>query len=216
MKSLLRSREKIGNRWVGIYETCGLRIRVYDDARTTMKVIKLFADEELSPQAKEYVLLRLLFPDPEKVVDAAGVDMAKVLSEIIWETSGLDITGERISEHKKPVFDWDADEPFIRTTMLTAYGKTLDELAEGLTYKDLTSLLFLAPHDTPMGQAIYYRTAKPPKPTKHNAEEIKHFRKMQSAWALKTPEKRTENQMKAASESACSTFAAFANNAKRG
>lgn len=212
MKSLLRSRGTLDGRGYGVYETHDLRIRVFDDARTCMKVIQLFADRDLMPEVKAEILLRLLFPDPDAVAEAAGDDLGAILGDIVWEICGLDITGEHDTDGGKQLFDWDADEEYIRTTMLMAYGKPIEELASHMTYRELVSLIFMAPHETPMGQAIYYRTAKPPKRDKHNGEQVEEFKKRQRFWQLRTPE--TEQGMKAESDAMASAFAAFKQNAK--
>lgn len=214
MKSLLRSRCDSDGRMCGVYEACGLRVRVYDDARTMMKVIDLFADTLIQPSVKLEVLMRLLFPNFEGVRERAGDRLGELLCSIVWEIAGLDISEGGSRRHEKPLFDWDADEAYIRTTMLSAYGETLDALVSRITYRDLAALVLLAPHETPMGQAIYYRTAKPPKPTKYNQDEIREFKRRQRAWRLDAT-CGGSGSMESGNDIATSAFASIASHARR-
>ena len=137
--------------------------RVHDDAMTSLRIIELFADPEPTPAQKQEILLRLLFVDPAGVV-AATADLGGLLTSIVEQTTGLDISAGGDGRHEEPVFDWEQDEPYIRASLFAAYGRPLEEIAE---------------------QALHYRTGKPPKLTKHNGEQVEEWRKRARFWKLK-------------------------------
>ncbi len=161
-----------------------MRYRVHDDAMTSLRIIELFADPEPTPAQKQEILLRLLFVDPAGVV-AATADLGGLLTSIVEQTTGLDISAGGDGRHEEPVFDWEQDEPYIRASLFAAYGRPLEEIAEELTYRDLCELIGMVPYETPMGQALHYRTGKPPKLTKHNGEQVEEWRKRARFWKLK-------------------------------
>jgi hypothetical protein len=156
---------------------------VVDDAENGLLVIELFRDGDLAPDEKAGLLLHMLFCDPATAIAKAGDGLGALLSALVWDAFGLDIDGGR--EHSAPVFDWDEDADRIRATLLMAYGVRWDEVKDKLSYRELCAYLGLAPHETPFGQAVYYRMADEPKATKHNQAEVDHFRKAREHYALR-------------------------------
>lgn len=173
--SLTRRSRKVNGRLVSDYTWRGNVIGVRDSARNALLVIELFADEQLAPEQKEPLLVRMLFEDPQQAMGIAGANLDDLLACIVWDAFGLDITAdhEHASEYEEPVFDWNEDAGRIRASLLQCYGTQWDEASASMTYLDLCSLLgslLESESETPFQQAIYYRTAKPPKPTKYNRE----------------------------------------------
>ena len=159
-------------------------MRVYDDAGTALKVIALFGDGDVSPHAKRVILMRLLFPSHEDVAREIG-DLDGFLAHAVWEVAGLDIDGSHEGEHGEKVIDWEQDAGAIEVSLWQAYSFPLQDIARRVSFREFGQLVGMAPHDTPIGQAIYYRTASEPKSTKYNQDEITRFRKLRQAWALK-------------------------------
>lgn len=164
----------------------GMPIRMYDDAATAIKVIQLFADETIHEDFKFQLLFDLLFPNPEGVVEAVE-DLDGLVQHCVSELCGLDVSSSR--NPGKDVLSLEQDESYINTTLWETYGLSLDSIASQVTFRELIQLISLAPFETPMGQALYYRMAKPPKATKYNKDEIKDFRKRKAFWALKSSRK---------------------------
>jgi len=178
--SLTRRSRTVNGRIVSDYTWRGNVIGVHDSARNALLVIELFGDEQLVPEQKEPLLVRMLFEDPAGAVAMAGPELGDLLASIVWDAFGLDITAdhEHASEYEPPVFDWDEDAARIRASLLQCYGINWDEASSSMTYLDLCSLLgslLESESETPFQQAIYYRTAKPPKPTKYNREMREAF-----------------------------------------
>lgn len=185
--SLTRKTNHRNGHLVSTYSWNGQQVDVFDSARNGILVIELFHDEELQPDEKAQLLIRMLFPDAGDTLAMAGDQLGELLIHIVWEAFGLDISEDRrhASEHEDAVFDFEEDAARIRASLLQCFNIDWDEASRALSYADMCSLLGMlleADSETPFQQAIYYRTAKPPKRTKHNAElcdafdaRAKHF-----------------------------------------
>lgn len=173
-------------RYAHVYHWRERPIRVIDDAENALLIIDLFTSQLLDAEEKLELLLQMLFVDSAAVVAAFGSDTPALVADMVWEVAGLDITGQHKAEYtEQPCFDWEQDAGRIRATLMSAYGIDWETAKTRLTYSQVCELLEMSPHESPFGQAVYYRTAKEPKPTKYNAEEIKHFRKAKAFYALK-------------------------------
>jgi len=187
-----RSIRSSDGRYCHRYHWEGSDFLIHDDALTCLNVCALFADDAMNPEDKLLALFDTntgadLFADTDEVL-SIGTELWRFIAYIVWETCGIDLTGAHESEcDGQKVIDWDKDASYIKTTLLTAYGIYWDDISQKITYAELVDLVSLAPHETPMGQALYYRTAKPPKRTKYNTEEVEHFRKAREFYALDNP-----------------------------
>lgn len=114
--SLTRRSRTVNGRIVSDYTWRGNVIGVHDSARNALLVIELFGDEQLAPEQKEPLLVRMLFEDPAGAVAMAGPELGDLLASIVWDAFGLDITAdhEHAREYEPPVFDWDEDAARIR------------------------------------------------------------------------------------------------------
>ena len=194
----------------------GEEVPVFADARTSLKVVDLFNDGELYEELKAEILLRLLFPDPAGTVRRLGAGFKPFLSELLWELCGLDVDGTRSSDASgERVIDFKHDSELISASVMAAYGRSFDELASQCTLRELTVLLGLAPYETPLGQAVYYRTAKPPKATKYNKEEVARFKRLQEHYRIKD-QVRVGDSMQRQSQAAFDAFKSLSISAKRG
>ena len=193
----------------------GREVLVHADADTSLRIIGLFEDEELDEETKAEILVRLLFPDPAAAMVAVGNGLKPFLAALLWELCGLDVDGSHSAETGgRRVIDFEKDSALIKASVMAAYGKSWEELSAQCTLRELTELLVLAPHETPIGQAVYYRTAKPPKPTKYNQEEVKRFRELQDHYRIE--QVRTGDSMQRQSQAAFDAFRSLRVAAKRG
>lgn len=189
--SLTRKTKAENGRLVSSYEWGGHRVDVCDSARNGILVIELFQDEELAPEQKAPLLIRMLFPKPEDALAIAGERLGDLLIDIVWEAFGLDISsdGRHASEHEDAVFDFTEDAGRIRASLLQCFGLDWDDVAGTLSYADMCSLLGMlleADAETPFAQAVYYRTAKPPKRNKHNGDLCDAFEARREHFALQS------------------------------
>lgn len=200
--SLTRKTRRRDGRLVSAYGWRGLQIDVCDSARNGILVIELFQDEELRPDEKARLLVRMLFPDPSAAVAMAGDQLGELLIHVAWEAFGLDISEDRrhSAQYESPVFDFHEDAARIRASLLQCFGIDWDEACERLPYADMCSLLGMlleADTETPFQQAVYYRTATPPKRTKHNADLCGAFEARRRHFALESSEPRNANDVTA-------------------
>lgn len=192
-----------------VIDVDGRRVRVFDSLGDFLLIRDALQDELLDDEERFQVLLAMLYADPQGVCDALGGEVAHFVSETLWEAFGIDLEGVHESDDVR-VVDWDEDRDYITATTRSAYGMGFEDFAQ-LPYRECCALVGLAPHETPMGQAVYYRTAKPPKPTKYNAEERKHFREARKFWALGRRRTRARGEdMEAKQSAADASFAALA------
>lgn len=179
---LTRSGKMIDGHHSAVYRWDGRDIRVRDDAETALETIELFKDERIGEAAKVDKIVSMWFIQPrclKRVRDQAGL-----FAMLAWELCGLDIDGSHDGEYGEKVFDWEQDVEYIKVSLFNAYGRPWDEIIKAVPYRDLCALIGLAPHDTPIGQALYYRTAEPPKQTKHNKEQVSAWKERQAFWRL--------------------------------
>lgn len=215
--SLTRKTRHKNGHLVSTYDWNGQQVDVFDSARNGILVIELFQDEELRPDDKAQFLIRMLLPDYAEVIATAGTQIGELLIHIVWEAFGLDISedGRHASEHEPAVFDFEKDAARIRSSLLQCFGIDWDEASRQLSYADMCSLLGMlleADTETPFQQAIYYRTAKPPKRTKHNADLCDAFEARAKHFSLE----KTEDAAQIANDTTAGMFAAMKRAAQKG
>lgn len=200
----------------------GREVPVNDDARNMIRVVLLFQDDTLQPHQKWAVLQRMLWPDPDEraaVLAFAGADAAELLDTVLWDMCGIDVTGRHADMHEPPVFDWEQDAARIEASVMQAYGVTWDELAAGRTYAevcDLLGVMLESGEDTPFREAVHYRTAKPPKATKWNREEVRQWHRLKRHYALSQRRGDEADAMEAENRKAADMFAALRRRAESG
>lgn len=213
--SLTAKTKRIQGQCAIAYAWRGKTIDIFNSALTAMLVIELFADEELDGAEKSALLVRMIFPHPEQAIEACDGDITELLCDALWDEFGLDITADKIhaSEYQPPVFDFDQDAARIKASLLQCYGINWDDAAQTTSYVDLCALLGSLTESgeaTPFKQAIYFRTAKPPKATKYNRQEREAFNDAQKHYAL------TKNHVQSANDVSADMFAAAKRAAQRG
>lgn len=161
----------------GVYDVLGRRLRVIDDFATAVRLDKLTRDELFDDGQKTQIALAMVYPDPEKVAEAYGDDFPEAFLETLGKAFGM---GE--VDGGKRVIDYEKDASRILATMRAAYG--LGREYEQMPYREVMGLLAYSPHDTPMGQAIYYRTARQPKRDRYNGEYVDEWIKRRDHYRL--------------------------------
>lgn len=208
-------------RLVSEYEHDGQTWLVCDSARNVLLMAELFADQELTEAEKAALLPVMALSDPEGDMERCGSADAfwRMLAAVLWDAAGIDMTGEHAVERERPVFDWEEDAERVRASLLMAYGLDWDEHGGSMTYRDacgLLSSLMESGQETPFQQAVYHRTAKPPKRTKYNGELVEAFEKRREHYRLKGRDRITDEQrMRAADEAMAAEFAAAERAAER-
>lgn len=193
-----RSRRLPNGRLVSAYEYDGEEVWAYDSAQDAIAVIDLFGREDIDPGRKASLVFGAIFPCLQCAARSEEY-LRGLLAHVAWEAYGLDVTegNEYASECDAPVFDFDEDAARIKAALLSYYGIDWDSGAGSIAYSDFCALLaqlaeadhetvpgFLPNFKTSLAQAIYYRTAQPPKANRHNKELCKAFAGMRDGLAL--------------------------------
>lgn len=167
-------------RGYGVYEVMGQPVRVLDSFSSAMRCSKALEDRVLGHCGLIEVLLGLLACDPEGFCSKFGTRTTQALVSVMEQAFGWDFGGDAEGGDAEGggVIDWDADEARVRVTMRMAYG--LGREFERLPYREVVDLVFMAPADTPMGRAVYYRVAEPPE----DSEAREEFERMREHYAL--------------------------------
>ena len=217
-RSLTTRSGTVNGRFCTTYEYEGAGYHVCDSALIAMLVNELFADTELSEEDKQQLLPAMLFADLPAAIETAGRDgFWDMVDAVLWDAMGVDLYGTRgAAGCEEPVFDWDEDAGRIRASLLQAYNLDWDAVAGSMSYGAFLDLVagLMESGETPLQQAIYYRTAKCPRENKNNREYVEAFRARAAHFALHAD--RTEaGRMGAANDAMASAFAAEFAAAKR-
>lgn len=209
-RSLTTRGRTVNGRFCTRYEYEGAGYDVCDSALNAMLVNELFADKTVDGADKQELLPAMLFADPRAAAEAAGPDgFWDMVDAVLWDAMGVDLYGTRgAAGHEAPVFDWDEDAGRIRASLLQAYGVDWSEEARRMSYAEFLDLVsgLMEAGETPLQQAIYYRTAKCPRETKNNREYVEAFRARARHFALKGARSEADRAA-AANDAMASAFA---------
>ena len=210
-RSLTTRSGTVNGRFCTTYEYEGAGYDVCDSALNAMLVNELFADTELSEEDKQRLLPAMLFADLPAAIETAGRGgFWDMVDAVLWDAMGVDLYGARgAAGCEEPVFDWDEDAGRIRASLLQAYGISWDEAAGSMSYAAFLDLVagLMESGETPLQQAIYYRTAKCPRESKNNREYVEAFRARAAHFALHA-DRTDAGRMDAANGAMASAFAA--------
>lgn len=166
-----------------VLEIQGTPVRVKDTLGDYLLLREMLSDAELSGEERFQLLLAMLYEDGQAVCDHAGEGLVEFVDETAWRAFGLDLWGNHDVDYEPPVMDWDEDHNRIVATVRRDYGLSFEDLS-ALPYTEAASLIGLASHESPMGQAIYYRTAEPPERTKYNGDLVDAFNEARDFYEL--------------------------------
>lgn len=187
-RSLTCSSRSVNGRYCNRYEYEGAGVDVCDSALTAVLLAELFADEGLEPGEKEALFPVMVLADPEAALASCGDgSFWDMLAAVSWDAFGLDLLGEHPGEVEEPVFDWTEDAGRIRASLLQAYGVSWEEAAPRTSYADMCDLLagLMESGETPLQQAVLYRTAEPPRETRYNRDLVEAFRAKREHYRLR-------------------------------
>lgn len=190
--SLTQESKLLKNKVLTTYQWQGRSVEVFDSTANAILLLELFNDQELTGEEKSIIVLLRLFPVEDAryyAQELTGEELTDLLTTILWDAFGLDISEEHKHEtsYEKPVFDFEEDATRIKASFMQAYGIDLTYLTNKVTYADFCGLvgaLMESGEQTPLSEAITYRTAKPPKTTKYNKEERERFNALRKHYAM--------------------------------
>ena len=152
----------------------------YDDALAALRLMEAMR-EEMTPADRRWLAYRIVFADP----DAAMAEGDGLLAEAAWRLYGVDLDGSHASEcGGRRLIDWDADAARIAASVRMAYGVPWERFARETGFRDACEMICMLPRETPMGTAIYFRTAEPPRFDGRNGERIAEFKRLKRHYAI--------------------------------
>lgn len=184
-----------GGRLAHKYTYDGREILVHDSCRTALLVIDLIGDQLLSESEKIAVMAELVLAEPEKIPVES---LVSTLDAVLWDMAGIDLLGTREADYSgTQAFDWDEDQARIKASLLMAYGLDWEDASRRYTLAeicDLLGMLLEAESKTPFAEAVYYRTAQPPKRTPTNADYVDAWKANQRRYRLHTKQAVSEER----------------------
>lgn len=176
-------------------------IEYFDDIATALDVMDAM-QKDTPVKERLAIAIDMVFPHPDQIV---GDGVNDFIFGVFWEAFGIDLAGTHAPECAgTKTIDWVQDAERIRVSLLSQYGLSMQALKEHCSFGDVCSLIGMADRDTPIGRAIYYRTAKEPRRQKGNEEAIREFRRMRDIYAIKEDDQKHDpyEQMNNAANSA--------------
>lgn len=163
--------------WYGLPLTLNL---AFDNI---LRLIDMQKDELMTDEDKLVTGLQMLVSNYEAIQKRSLADKAEIMMAI--QKNFID-TDKRPKKKDAPVFDFFQDSSLIYSSFMMDYGIDLIEQQGKLGWQQFTALLQGLSERTKLREVINIRSRPLPKPTQHNAEEIKLLSEAKAFYALKT------------------------------
>ena len=153
----------------------GRKYRLNLDFRNVIRMMDILADDNLTPEAREYLAVKCICKRPKP-------GMLKEIHEILFPEVSKG-NGQRITD-----FGQDAD--MIRAAFRQVYG--IDLYRDKLHWYEFNCLLSSLPEGSKYTNVLSIRAREIPVPTKYNADERNWLIQAKAEYALKLSEKEQE------------------------
>ena len=147
----------------------GKRYRLDFDFRNVLKMMEIMANDDLLPDARDYLALKCLTKHPRNT----GKVLAAVKDTLFEEKPQT--TGERITSFEQ-------DAGLIRSAFRQVYG--IDLFRRKLHWLEFTELLQNLPEGNRYEEVLGIRSRPIPSPTKYNQKEREWLMKAKQSVAL--------------------------------
>ena len=151
------------------------------DFRNVLRMMEVLADDDLLPDARDYLALKCLTKRPKNV--------SKVLSAVkglLFDTKPA--SGERL-------MSFEQDAPLIRAAFRQVYR--IDLFRDKLHWLEFTELLQNLPDGNRFEETLGIRARPLPAPTKYNQKEREWLLKAKQQCAIHLTEKEAEKKLDA-------------------
>lgn len=146
-----------------------------------LRVYSLQKESALSEAEKLDMMLEMLVLDYWKIRWINPLKKSEILKSIFEKF--INIKVKPAKDNVKSV-DFDQDAMYIYASFKQAYGIDLQAELGRLDWREFIALFRGMPHDTKISEVMSIRTRKLPKPTKHNADEIRALQEAKAYYAL--------------------------------
>ena len=152
--------------------------RVDLDFRNVLKLLEVLADDDLMPDARDYLSLKCVMKHPRNVAKVLTADKA-----LLFEAKPGG--GERLTSFEQ-------DAGLIRVAFRQEYG--IDLYRDKLHWIEFTELLHNLPEGNRYEEVLGIRARPLPSPTKYNQKEREWLIKAKQQCALHLSEKEAEKK----------------------
>ncbi|HDR7795310.1 TPA: hypothetical protein QCY19_003981 [Bacillus luti] len=194
---------RLTEREYDFYTWNGVRLELNLAFDNILLLFELFEDENIGEYLKTDIALNMLIVD--KVI-ANQLDVERklmLLLDILKDKLDIDLAPltkkkkEDEEEEKAPVIptvDFVVDAERIFSSFLFDYNIDLIEQQGKMQWNKFLSLFRNLSSESPMGQAIHYRTCEIPTKDKYNTDERKRIKKMKGIYELPKAKEIREQQ----------------------
>ncbi|MBC1459076.1 Gp15 family bacteriophage protein [Listeria newyorkensis] len=165
-----------------VYNDTKIKIRITFDK--VIKSIKLQGDNYFNDSEKIVIMYRMFVVDYRQY-EHNPVDIYNIVTLIHKELGGNE------EEESEEIFNFFEDADRIITSFMMSYKIDLEEQIGLMSWDRFMTLFNNLPEETPMMQAIMYRTCKVPTGKEH-AEERKRILKLKKHYELSSQRKKRE------------------------
>ena len=155
----------------------GHRVRLDLDFRNVIKFIEILSQDDLMPEAREFLALKCICKHPRK-------GMMTPVKKLLFPETGSESTGK--------ITDFAQDADLIRAAFLQSYGINL--FREKLHWFEFSCLLSCIPSGSRYSEVVQIRTKPIPAPTKWNSDERAWLMKAKHEFGIKLTEKEQEKK----------------------
>lgn len=155
----------------------GHKVRLDLDFRNVLKFIEILSEDNLMPEAREYLALKCICKHPRK-------GMMIPVRKLLFSEAG---TG-----NAEKITDFAQDADLIRAAFMQEYGINL--FRDKLHWLEFSCLLSCIPSGNKYSEILHIRSKPIPAPTKWNGEERAWLIKAKHDFAIKLTEKEQERK----------------------
>lgn len=175
-----------------VYGDLTLRLNLAFDV--VLRARELQMDDSFSQAEKIDIQCEMFVENYEDIIDLDILTKTKIVSAI-YEQFIFD--GESLAQDDgEPVFDFEQDAKYIYASFMYDYGIDLFEQQGKLHWKKFVALFSSLSEESKFGRVVGIRTAKVPKPTKHNQEERRQLMRLKRLYRLRPIGQTKEAQLK--------------------
>lgn len=186
---------KLTDRNRDVYHWAGVDIELNLSFDNILLLMELFDDKSMAEHLKPVIALSMLIVDDSLIEQLTYQYRNQLLVDIFKDKLGIDLLSPREKsgmtnpnetdeDNDLPVVNFIIDAERIFASFLSDYNINLMEQQGKLMWDEFMALFNNLSEESPMKQAIYYRTCEIPKRDKHNTEERKRIKKLKELYEL--------------------------------
>ncbi|SPT98428.1 Bacteriophage Gp15 protein [Lysinibacillus capsici] len=188
---------ELTDRRLDVYTWNGVDIELNLSFDNVLKLFDLFSDD-INQDIKLDIALEMLVVNADFLRQLSGSHVAiRLVLDVLKDKLNIDLESDDITSDEEPqipIYDFKEDAERIYASFLFDYNLDLFELQGKLQWHKFIALFENLSTDSPMGQAMMYRSCEVPKKDKYNADERKRIIAMKKKYELKVAKAIREQQ----------------------